>query len=182
MKIKNSVLEYTGGGAWCAYGELEDGTIFVGGGNESFEIYEHSVLDRIEELSKQWSDGLTILDVCGLEETADLVIRCTDDHSDETFNMWLQIYNAHECVDKDWLLDDLYEFNGKERPTEDSDKDDNPDHSMTYDEKVARVSEMTAEQLLDALDYYYTHWNPIDEGMGESRDIVKKEIIRRMEQ
>ena len=180
MKILHSELDYTGGGIWCAWGELEDGTIFVGGDNESFVIYEHSVLERIEEIQKKWNDDITILDVCGLDEVADLVIRYTDDHSDETFDMWLQIYNSHECVDKEGLLDDLYEFNGKERPTEDSDEDDNPDHTMSRDEKIKRVSEMTAEQLLDALDYYHTHWNPIDEGMWESRDIVKTEIINRM--
>lgn len=177
MKILHSELEYTGGGIWCAWGELEDGTICLGSDNESFGIFPKTILDYVVE-SDDWREAVDIFDASDFVE----VIRWTDDHSDETFDMWLQIYNQHtDCVDLDRLLDDLYEFNGKERPREDSDEGDNPDHTMSRDEKVKRVSEMTAEQLLDALDYYHTHWNPIDEDMWESRDIVKAEIIKRME-
>ena len=54
--------------------------------------------------------------------------------------------------------------------------------NLTTEEKLDRIGKMTAAELLDALDYYHRHWNPIDKDMWESRDLVKAEIIRRMEQ
>ena len=117
MKVIKSELFYTGGGIWCAEGELEDGTFFAGGDNESFVIYKPSVFQYIEEHKDEYmGDDTSLVDVCGL--TGDeYVERYTDDadgeNAAETFDMWLQIYNQHsdsECVDKKWLLDDLYEY------------------------------------------------------------------------
>lgn len=60
-------------------------------------------------------------------------------------------------------------------------RDDEVAVRMTTEEKLKRIAEMTATELLDALDYYHTHWNPINEDMWESRDLVREEIIKRME-
>ena len=115
MKVLKSELDYTGGGIWCTWGELDDGTIFESCDNEGFTIFTHSILDQIENLKKEWcDDDLTIYDIYGTDEAESCVLRYTDDTSKESFAIWSQIYQQHkdDCVDIDWLIDDLYDLHG----------------------------------------------------------------------
>lgn len=113
MKVIKSELDYTGGGIWCAWGELEDGTIFSGSDNMGFFLWDSDVKEILNEdypdptfLSPDY-DGSE----CYLKS-------CTDDYDEETFEIWEQVYNAHEdCVDIDDLRSELYQMHKKEEPT-----------------------------------------------------------------
>lgn len=113
MKIIKSELEYTGGNIWCAWGELEDGTIFSGSDNMGFILWDSDVVNILGEdcpdptcLSPSW-DGSEVY-----------IKGYTDDDSLETFELWKQIYDQHaaECVDIDYLRGELYEIFNADRP------------------------------------------------------------------
>lgn len=99
MKVINSELDYTGGGIWCAWGILEDGTIFCGSDNENFVIFPFEILHELNE-------DCTIYDV-----DFNKAIRYTDEeggeNAQETYDIWKQVYEQHEPVEQR-LWDDLY--------------------------------------------------------------------------
>ena len=103
MRVVISELDYTGGGIWCAWGVLDDGTVFCGSDNFSFIIYPTDVL-------KLLNDDVTIYDIdpCDCHP-----LRFTGEEGEEaieTYDIWSQVYDAHpDCVDIDALRRDLAE-------------------------------------------------------------------------
>ena len=119
MTVIKSELFYTGGNIWCTDGELDDGTVFSSSDNMGFIIYDRKIYDRLEEFKKEHGDqDMALCDICGWNEVEDLVIRYTDDDAQETFELWKQIYDQNEddCVDIDYLREELYDIFNKEKP------------------------------------------------------------------
>ena len=51
---------------------------------------------------------------------------------------------------------------------------------LTKEEKIAKVKAMSPEQLLESWKWYSKHFNPIDDDICESYEIVRVEILERM--
>lgn len=77
-KVKSSVIEYTGGNIWVATGEFEDGTFFSGITNEGLWIGRKPYCD--DNYDEDYIDW-------------------TDDYTEETFDIWEQIYKQCEYSD-----------------------------------------------------------------------------------
>lgn len=103
--IIHSELEYTGGGIWCAWGQFEDGTFFSGGDNMGFFLWDADLPDILD---REDAPDPTFLSP-GWDGSESHVLGYTVDDSEETFEMWLQIYDQHpECIDLEELKEDLY--------------------------------------------------------------------------
>ena len=51
---------------------------------------------------------------------------------------------------------------------------------MDKEEKIEILKSLSPEELLDALTYYETHFNPLNDDTCESYSLTKQEIMRRL--
>lgn len=83
MKVLNSELYYTGGGIWCAEGQLEDGSYFFGGdgGYICFDILKQLPYD-----SEGWAEYY--------DEETDYFVRHMDEA--EAIDLWMWLLEEHK--------------------------------------------------------------------------------------
>ena len=162
MKVLHSELEYTGGGIWCAWGELEDGKIFAGSDNMGFVIYNKTILDYIEEHKAEYlGDDTTVIDVCGINDE-EYIHHYTDDYDSETFDIWTQVYEQHQdCADLVPLLTELNEMHRKGNEPTDTMFYINCDGDTmtavkTFKEAVWLVEEYKKEDAADKIRHKYS--------------------------
>lgn len=51
---------------------------------------------------------------------------------------------------------------------------------MTKEAKIITANGLSGEQLINGLEYYRQHFNPIDEDICESYEILKAELANRL--
>lgn len=101
-KVLSSELYYTGGGIWCAWGQFEDGTVFLSNNDWSFgvERFKGEILDAVKRIG---SDIYNVdIDTCEKYHIEDL-------NKKNSVDVWVQIFEQNpDCIDLDILKHQLW--------------------------------------------------------------------------
>lgn len=102
-KVINSELYYTGGGIWCAWGQFEDGTVFLTN-NDCFYVgrYESEILDAVKRDET---------DIYNVDMHTCEAYYIEDMSKKESVNVWGQVFEQNpNCIDLDILKHQLWLF------------------------------------------------------------------------
>lgn len=101
IKVLNSELDYTGGGIYCISGRLENGNVFISSDDYTIvSVYDSEILDALERENENLKDSEFKMDLYDLDFHTCESYYIKDLTIEESYNVWLQVYNQHS--------DDLY--------------------------------------------------------------------------